>query len=390
MPRHPDRDPTSGLLGGSVFSALASRISELTGEIYPLHVGDTWMEPGPAMDWRNLDGAADPRPHRYCDPSGIRPLLHRLVEKVRSANGIPVTGPGDVLVTTGATGALTATAMATVSPGDEVLLLAPYWPLIRGIVVAAGGVPVEVPLLASELDERSCVEALDAHRTSRTVALYISTPSNPTGKVLPGELLAAAADFARRNGLWILSDEVYEDYVYKGSHHSIGSMAPERTASVFSFSKAYGMAGYRCGYLAGPSELVTAARRIATHLWYSVATPSQLLAVSALEHGQNWIDEARESYRTTGDKAADRLGVPRPSGAQFLFLDVGPHLDDRGLQGFLEDCLADNLILAPGTSFGASYDRWVRLCFTCVPPDVVLRGVDRLARRLGPVRAKSE
>lgn len=382
MPRHPNLDPTSELLGGEVFSALASRISELTGEIYPLHVGDTWMEPDRAMDWRSLDGATDPRPHLYCDPGGIRILIDRLVEKIRTANKIPVTGPRDVLVTAGATGALTVTAMATVSAGDEVLLLAPYWPLIRGIVIDAGGVPVEVPILTSELDGESLVEALDACRTERTVAIYVSTPSNPTGKVLPSELLAAVVEFARTHGLWIWSDEVYEDYAYSGSHHSIGSMAPECTASVFSFSKAYGMAGYRCGYLTGPSDLIAAARRIATHVWYSVPTPSQFLAVSALEHGSGWVDRARTSYRATGDEAAHRLGVPRPGGGQFLFFDVGPQLDDRGLRGFLEDCIADNLILAPGTSFGPSYTTWVRLCFTCVPPDVVLRGVDRLARRL--------
>lgn len=383
MPRYPRLDPTPQRLGGSVFTELASRIETLTGEVYPLHVGDAWMEPDPCMDWRSLDDTVRPRPHRYSDPGGLAALLERLVDKVRSINGLRVTGPKDVLVTAGATGALTATSMATVTPGDEVLLLAPYWPLIRGIVIDAGGVPVEVPVLTKDVDGHTLVEALEARRNDRTVALYISTPSNPTGKVLSRESLAAVAEFARTHGLWIWSDEVYEDYAYDAHHHSIGSMAPERTATIFSFSKAYGLAGYRCGYLAGPTELIAAARRLAAHLWYSVPTPSQLLGVAAIEGGAGWIERARRSYRATGDEAADRLGHYRPEGGHFLFIDVADQLDDRGLKGFLEDCLDHNLVLAPGTSFGPSYTTWVRLCFVCEPPDVVLRGVDVLARRLG-------
>jgi aspartate/methionine/tyrosine aminotransferase len=143
------------------------------------------------------------------------------------------------------------------------------------------------------------------------------------------------------------------------------------------------MAGYRCGYLAGPRDAVAAARRIATYVWYSVPTPSQLLAVRALDHGDRWLDHARESYRDTGNRAADLLGLPRPEGGTFLFVDVASQLDDRGLLGFLEDCLDENLVLAPGSSFGADYGSWVRVCFSCVPPEVVIRGVEKLAKRIG-------
>jgi DNA-binding transcriptional MocR family regulator len=105
--------------------------------------------------------------------------------------------------------------------------------------------------------------------------------------------------------------------------------------------------------------------------------------VRALVDGGEWIERARHAYREVGNLAADRLGVARPDGGTFLFVDVGHRLDRRGLVGFLEDCLEDNLILAPGTSFGASYATWVRICFTCAAPDLVLRGVDRLATRIG-------
>lgn len=384
MPRHPALDTVAERLGGSVFSALAPRIAALEGEVYPLHIGDTWMDPDPELDWRALEPDAVPRPHLYCDPGGVGELRRRLVEKVRAENGIPIVGRESLIVTAGATGALMAAATACLAAGDEVLLLAPHWPLIRGIVVTAGGEPVEVPVLTEPgLDAAVLRQALEERVTGRTVAIYVSTPSNPTGRVLPPELLEAVAGVARRHDLWIFSDEVYEHYAYTAPHHSIGAIAPERTATAFSFSKAYGMAGYRCGYLVAPSPLLEGARRVATHLWYSVPTPAQHLALRALDVGGRWIERARAAYREAGDAAAARLGVAPPGGSQFLFLDVAPWLDDRGLLGFLEDCLDDNLVLAPGAAFGHSYGSWVRLCFTCSPPDLVARGVEVLARRLG-------
>lgn len=382
MPRYPASDPAIDQLPGSVFTALAPRIASLEGEVYPLHAGDTWLDPDPAFDWRRVEAVESVKPHRYSNPHGIPSLLRALVDKARVSNRIPVQDTDNVLVTAGATGALYAVARTTVSAGDEALLLAPYWPLIRGAVVLAGGVPVEVPALAGPFDAETVRSALEERLSERTVAVYLNTPCNPTGCVLDLSLLEAIADFARVHGLWIWSDEVYEDFTYTGTHISIAELAPERTLTVFSFSKAYGVAGYRCGYLVGPRGPVRAARKAAAYIWYSVPTPSQLAAVRALDGGAAWLENARASYRAAGEAAADRLGIPRPEGGTFLFLDVASHMDDRGLAGFLEDCLDDNLVLAPGTSFGPSFDSWVRLCFTCAPPDVVLRGVDRLARRL--------
>ena len=383
MPRFPTSDAVIDQLPGSVFTALAPRIAALEGEVYPLHAGDTWLEPDPVFDCRTVQSFESVKPHRYSNPHGIPPLLRALVEKVRGCNGISVEGTENVLVTPGATGALHAVARATISPGDEALLLAPYWPLIRGAVVLAGGVPVEVPLVCNSLDPEHLRSSLEARLTRRTTAVYVNTPCNPTGWVFGAPLLEEIGEFARAHGLWIWSDEVYENYVYSGDHRSVAEFAPERTLTAFSFSKAYGVAGYRCGYLVGPREPVTAARRVAAYTWYSVPTPSQLAAVRALESGAPWLERARQFYRTAGEAAADRLGVPRPEGGTFLFLDVTRHLDDRGVAGFLEDCLDDNIVLAPGISFGPSFDSWVRLCFTCVAPEVVERGVDKLARRLG-------
>ncbi len=180
-----------------------------------------------------------------------------------------------------------------------------------------------------------------------------------------------------------LSDEVYEHYVYTGEHVYASALAPERTLSTWSFSKAYGMAGNRCGWVVGPTEAVAQMRKVSTHAFYAAPTAAQLAGMRALRGpGLKWAAMAARQYADTGRKVAALLGVPPPQGSSFLFVDVARHLDERGLQGFLERCLEHRLLVAPGTLFGP-FPHHVRLCFTGSPPEVVLRGAEVLARLLG-------
>ena len=366
---------------GAVYSPFADRIATHPGPIFPLHVGDTWMEPFEGGRMQDLSVDDYPGMHRYCDTRGIPELVDALVEKVRERNGLAVERES-LLVAGGATGGLATVVGALVDPGEEVLILAPFWPLIRGIVQSFRGVPVEVPFYDRVDSPEAAVEAVRDRLSERTVALYISTPSNPTGVVIPEEWLAALADFARVNDLWLLSDEVYEDYVYRGQHVSLGPMAPERTVSVYSFSKAYGMAGNRVGYLAGPKDVIAEARKLGTHSFYHAPTSGQVAAVRALQGGADWVESARALYREAGQHAASALKLPPPGGSTFLFLDVNHLLDARGLHGFLEDCFEDGVLGAPGGSSGEAYSEWVRLCYTAAPPEQVREAVERLAVRV--------
>jgi N-succinyldiaminopimelate aminotransferase len=123
-----------------------------------------------------------------------------------------------VLVSAGATGGLGAALGAILTPGDEVMILAPFWPLIAGIVRTFRGQPVAVPVLGEGFGVDEFVAQLDAFRTNRTVAVYLNTPNNPTGESLPKSWMEALAHWARTHGLWILADEVYDLYVYEGQH----------------------------------------------------------------------------------------------------------------------------------------------------------------------------
>jgi aspartate/methionine/tyrosine aminotransferase len=382
MPRHPLVAPSLAGIKGSVYSSLGSRLENFRGEVYPLHIGDTWMEPAEGCRMEDLRVAENPGMHRYTSVHGLPALLDAIVERTRAKTGVP-TEREHVLVTAGATGGLGAVAGAVLAPGDEVLILAPYWPLIEGIVRSFHGVPIAVPFLGVADSVETAVATVARHLSPRTVALYVATPNNPTGAVIPAPWLSALAAWAAKNSLWIWADEVYEDYLYDGEHTYTRPFAPARTFSCHSFSKAYGMAGNRCGYVVGPREVMAELRKVSTHTFYSTPTAAQLAAVRALAGaGDVWATMARERYRDVGRQTAARLGVPAPQGSTFLFLDVAVHLDERGLFGLLEDCVEQGLFVAPGPSFGP-YPAHVRLCYTAAPPEVVLRGVEVLARRIG-------
>ncbi len=376
-------------MSGSVFSRLGPAIAAIEGECFPLHVGDTWRTPARGAHLSDFSEATHPGLHRYTRPEGHPALLAALHDH-RGCD------PARTLVTAGATGGLHAVLSTLLDPGDEVVVLTPCWPLFPGIVRANGGRPVFVPFydrlaeaVAAHGSEAAAVRALIApHLGPGTKALYLNTPSNPTGRVLGEAVLAALAALAREAGLWLLSDEVYDALVYAGAHRPMAPFAPERTVTAWSFSKAYGMAGARCGTVELPTvALRDHVRKAAMHAVYHAPTVAQLAGARLLETGGDWLAETRALYAAAGAEAAATLGLPMPAGGTFLLVDVGAALDpdlpeDDALTAFLLDCVAQGLILAPGSACGPAHGRSVRLCFTAAPPAQVQRGVERLAALL--------
>ncbi len=374
--------PHTATLRGSVFSALAARIATYQGEVYPFHVGDTWLTPPAGCRLEDLGEAAHPGVHRYAPPRGLPVFIDAILEHTRALAGVAIER-GQVLVAAGATGALSALCGALLDPGDEVLVLSPHWPLIDGIVRSWRGVPVAVPFQGVAHDQQSAVALVEARRNERTIALYFGWPNNPTGAVIPPDWIAALAGWARRNDLWLITDEVYELLVYRGEARNPLALAPERTFSVHSLSKAFGLAGTRCGWVVGPAPVLAEAEKLATYTFYSTTTAAQLAGVRLLSGAREpWMSQTRALYRALGDEAAALLGLPAPAGGTFLFLDVGAHLGERGLLGFLERCAERGLFLAPGPSFGP-YPNHVRLCYTSTPPEVTRRGLRVFAELIG-------
>lgn len=384
MPRLPHGNPAIASLNRSVFSSLESRLAAHDGPVFPLHVGDTYLRPPPGAWLEEQTFARAPELNRYTSPKGSRELIAAACATRSARDGYEVE-PANVLPVVGATGGLAAAVRALLAPGQEILLPGPHWPLIRGMSVAHGLVPVTVPFYDRATDAASARALLEGAITPATGAIYLNSPNNPSGLVLGAEALGAVVELAIAHDLWILVDEVYESLAFVDSVPRLTDFpeARERTVFVHSFSKAFGMAGFRVGYAVADPAVIERLEKLTTYLVYSVPSGGQRAAAQALLHGDAWLAETRAAYRRTGAAAARRLGVSEPAGGTFLFFDAAAALDDRGMMGFLEDCLGDGLLVAPGSIFGADYATYVRVCFTSIAPDGVATGIEILARRLG-------
>jgi N-succinyldiaminopimelate aminotransferase len=372
MPRPPYVNSHISAMPNGVFSKFSSTISNLRGVIYPLHIGDTYFEPLEGARMEDIRTEQIAGVHRYTKSEGLPALIEKISEK-RNVD------QNRILVTAGATGGLHVVAMTLLAPGDEVLILAPYWPLIAGIVRSVGATPVEVPFFDRE---GSISDRVEPFITERTVALYVNSPNNPTGMILDPFQGIELGMLARKHNLWLWSDEVYEQLQFNGTPIDFSEIVPERAFRVFSFSKAYGMAGNRVGYILGPSDpgLTLELSKSQKHAYYSVTTAAQYAAIHILDHGEPWLLKARRAYLEIGKEVAERLEMPIPMGGTFLFMDVTKYLDETGADGFLSECISHNLLLAPGESFGKSYANFIRICFTSASPDLVRQGVQVLQK----------
>ncbi len=294
---------------------------------------------------------------KYAPPAGIPELREALAEKFRKENGLSVT-PDQTIVTVGGKQALYNLFQAILDPGDEVILLAPYWVSYPEMVRLAGGVPVEVETLPQEgfvPDPERVRRAI----TGRTKALVVNSPNNPTGAVYPEEVLRALAELALEHDLYLVSDEIYEHLIYEGAHFSPAQVAPEHTVTVNGAAKAFAMTGWRIGYACGPKEVIKAMADISSQSTTSPDTIAQWATLEALtdqEASRAFIEMAREAYRRRRDLlleglAALGLKAVRPSGAFYVLLDTSPFAEDevRAAERLLEAGVA----VVPGTDFAA-------------------------------------
>ena len=348
-------------LPGSPFSNLADQIEARRAEgleIIPLHVGDTYRTPpvGP-------EAAAGPGVNRYTAPTGDAGFVAALEARVGRR----------IFLTAGATGGVSVAIQSVLMPHQEILVLAPYWPLVKGICRVASVSMTEVESYGDEDQLRASLKEIERRLKSHGVgALYISSPSNPTGRVLPPWYIAECAGLCDKYDRWLISDETYEDYVYVGRHFSPREVG-RNVITCHSFSKSRGLAGYRLGYITGPPEVLEVARKIATHLWYSVPTASQRVGHASLEV-EDWIPKARAEYRKTGREAAKLLELPEPEGSQFLWMPVS-----GDPAAFVAGALERGVLVTPGSAFGQKHAGYVRISYTAAPPDKVIEAVRSLA-----------
>lgn len=322
----------------------------------------------------------------YGDFRGTLSFRESLVRKLRDFNGLDY-GVDEVLVTNGLTHASFAAFMAAIDPGDEVILLDPFYPQHVGKTELAGGTVV-----IAELDKANGFaisrENIAAKITDRTRMIVLVNPANPTGRVYTREELQHVADLSIEHDLLVLSDEVYEYITYGGVRHvSIASLPGmrERTISCYAFTKAYSMDGWRIGYLAADSRLMPAILRVAmtdvTHVNVFVQEGARA-AVDGPQDGMRAIVEADRRKRDIVVQALNQMpGVScvEPEGTIYAFPDItgtGFNSQDLAMRILKEA----HVVVESGAFYGPGGEGHLRVCFGSESEARIAEGMDRLAR----------
>ncbi len=357
----------------SIFAKLREHLARFPGDVIPLQIGDTHLRPPAMLEDVGWDDAGEL--YAYGAPAGWAPLVEAIVTKMREKNRIAASEAW-VQIACGATHALSCAVQALCDRGEELILLTPHWPLIKGMAIGHGIVPVEVLMHGDGLGER-----LARAVTAKTSAIYVATPNNPDGAMFGAAEIDAIARVAEQHDLWILSDEVYEDYGYDAPHVSIAThpAALARTVTVFSFAKSYAQAGLRVGYAVAPEPVTAAIKKLVNHSVYNVPVAMQRAALGAMKNGAPFLAHARESYRAARDRARARLVAPAacPPGGAYLWVDFS-RWSGGDCMPVLEKVAEQGVLLAPGSAFGDACRRHARLCFTGVDEARLDEGIDRI------------
>ena len=325
--------------------------------------------------------------HRYGPVEGLPQLVDAIESKLADENGIAVRPASRVMVTAGGNQAFLNAVLAVSDPGDEVILPVPYYFNHEMAVVIAGGIPIGVPTVAEyQLD----LEAIARAITPRTRAIVTVSPNNPTGAVYPERALRAVNALCRDRGLFHIHDEAYEYFTYGNTTHFSPASIPgasDHTISLYSLSKAYGMASWRVGYMVVPAALSEAVNKIQDTLLICPPAVSQHAAVAALRVGSGYPRSrlnGLDRLRRTIFEALSDPGVPCDvapvDGAFYYLLRVRSTLDSMAL---VERLVREHRVAAiPGSAFADPAPCSIRVSYGALEPDVVAEGLDRLVSGL--------
>lgn len=319
---------------------------------------------------------------KYTPSGGLPSLRGALARKLSEQNELP-TDADQVVVTPGSVFALAAAMFATVDPDDEVLVPDPGWPNYTSTlqVIGARIVPYTLPREAGYDPD---LPALRRLVTPRTKALIVNTPSNPTGAVFPRQTVRALAALAAEYDLYLISDEVYEAFVFEGEHVSPASFDPDgRVISVFGFSKTYAMTGWRLGYGRAVPAIADTMIRLAEPFVACPSSVAQKAAEAALAGSREDVERMCDAYRRRRDAAVEILGpegllASVPRGAFYALVDLSRvGTDSVALAGQLLE--EEHVATVPGEAFGRSGAGLVRISFA-TEPRLLEEGCRRIVR----------
>lgn len=388
----------TGLLGvdGSTRPTIFAEMSALAARTGAANLGQGFPdEDGPAWIRDAARDAIAAGENQYPPGRGFASLRHAVAAHALRHYGLEFDPESEVLVTAGATEALTAAVLALAGPGDEVVTLEPFYDSHAAAIAMAGATHRTVPLVPKGGSFALDTEALESAVTDRTRVILVNTPHNPTGTVLTGDELARIAEVAIQHDALVVTDEVYEHLVFDGARHVPLATLPgmrERTLTISSAGKTFSLTGWKIGWATGPAHLVEAVLAIKQFLTYAGGAPFQPAIARALTEGESDIDALRHTLDARREVLVEGLlnagfSLVRPEGTYFVCADASPFLspevpDGAAFARWLPEhagvaCIPLSAFCHEGSPTAQALRNWVR--FTFVKDDATIAtAIERL------------
>lgn len=325
---------------------------------------------------------------KYTSNSGTWELRVALAAHLEKLYGVRYNPENEILITVGVSEALHDAMLATIDPGDEVIVAEPCFVAYKPCVVLAGGTPIVLPTRVED-EFQVDADALARVITPRTRAILIGYPNNPTGAVMSRERLLEVARVAEEHNLLVFSDEIYDRLVYGVEHVCVAALPGmrERTILLGGFSKDYAMTGWRVGYVCAPAEILAAIHRVHQYIIMSAPTSAQVGALEGLLRAEGDVQAMVREYdqrRQVVVSGLNAIGLPTftPRGAFYAF----PDIRRTGLTSdqFCEKLLREeHVAVIPGSAFGACGEGFVRVCYAASMANIeeALTRIERFVRR---------
>ncbi|MGH7142342.1 MAG: pyridoxal phosphate-dependent aminotransferase [Candidatus Saccharimonadales bacterium] len=314
----------------------------------------------------------------YTPANGILELRQLLADKLQNENGIPCNA-NQVTVVPGLTTGQLLVYMAMLDAGDEVIVFDPYYPPYPHLASMLEARVVFVSTLPSYQPD---LDALEAAITDKTKLIVINSPNNPSGAVYPKETLRAIVAIAEKNNITLISDEIYEHFIYQDKHFSVGSIYPN-TITLNGFSKEYAMTGWRLGYISGPQEIINAINELLQYVVMSSSSIAQHAALAALK---NKHENLIEKYRKKRDFVVRELSkcgynIQGAQGAYYVFVKAPHNLTDTE---FVDKATQKGLIVVPGRAFSQLHG-FIRISYGADMPTLErgIRIIEEITKELG-------
>lgn len=284
--------------------------------------------------------------NKYTPTQGIEPLRQAVARKLARDNRV-VVPVDDVLITSGSSGGIFLAYAAILDPGDEIIIPDPYFVMYTQLAAFFGARPV---LVDTYPDFQIDPEKIERVVTPRTKAILLNSPNNPTGAVYSEESLRAVAEIAARRGLLVISDEVYESFVYDGARHfSVGQVYPN-TLTLNAFSKSHALTGWRIGYAAGPHRLLEKMKELQQYSFVCAPSFAQVAVIAAIDEKPTArVVEYERRRDLVYEGLRERFEVTRPQGAFYIM----PKVSNGDAGAFTEEAIRSGVLIIPGSIFSS-------------------------------------